>query len=316
MSLKAEKSVDPAHARAEMQLGLLCGLGAYFLWGILPPYLKSVGHVPPIEIVAHRILWSVPFGAMLIILRQQWPEVRVAFFNRRILAMLALSAIVISGNWLIYVWAIGAERVLEASLGYYINPLMQVAVGVFVLGERLRRAQIAAVGLAALGVGVLTVGSGAFPWAGIALAILFTTYSYVRKTTPVGAMPGLFIETSLLSPVALAFLFWRAGAGVGSFGTINFGTDLLLILAGPVTVTPLVLFALAARRLRLTTIGFMQYLAPTMQFLFGLYYGEPFTLAHAICFGAIWTALAIFSVDAVRANRARRRAAVSQNAGA
>lgn len=309
MSSKSDASENSGSAAlAERRLGLAAGLGAYFLWGVLPPYLKAVGHVPPVEIVAHRILWSVPFGAILIILRRQWPEVRLAIRDRRVIARLAMSAVMISGNWMIYVWAIANDRVLEASLGYYINPLMQVAVGVFVLGERLRRLQIAAVALAAVGVSVLTVGSGAFPWAGIALAVFFTAYSYVRKTTPVGAMPGLFVETSLLSPIALAYLFWLAGSGVGSFGTVDRGTDLLLILAGPVTVTPLVLFSLAARRLRLTTIGFMQYLAPTMQFFFGLYYGESFTLAHAICFGMIWTALAIFSVDAVRANRAEQRA--------
>lgn len=312
--MNAPDSGSHKDADAALRFGLLCAVGAYLLWGVMPPYIKAIGHVPPIEIVAHRILWSIPFGAILIVLRQQWPEVRTAFADRRVLLMLTLSALMIAGNWLIYVWAIAQENILEASLGYFINPLMYVAAGVFVLGEKLRRAQIIAVGMATFGVIVLTIGSGAFPWTAITLAALFTAYGYVRKTTPVGAMPGLFIETSLLAPIAFLYLLWLSAMGSGSFGPADLETDVLLVLAGPVTVLPLVLFALAARRLRLSTIGFLQYMAPTMQFLFALYYGETFTLAHAICFGSIWIALAVFSFDAVRANRAEKRARISQGA--
>ncbi len=312
--MNAPDSGSHKDADAALRFGLLCAVGAYLLWGVMPPYIKAIGHVPPIEIVAHRILWSIPFGAILIVLRQQWPEVRTAFSDRRVLLMLTLSALMIAGNWLIYVWAIAQENILEASLGYFINPLMYVAAGVFVLGEKLRRAQIIAVGMATFGVIVLTIGSGAFPWTAITLAALFTAYGYVRKTTPVGAMPGLFIETSLLAPIAFLYLLWLSAMGSGSFGPADLETDVLLVLAGPVTVLPLVLFALAARRLRLSTIGFLQYMAPTMQFLFALYYGETFTLAHAICFGSIWIALAVFSFDAVRANRAEKRARISQGA--
>ena len=286
--------------------GLIFAAGAYTLWGLFPLYLKSLENVSALEILAHRILWSVPFGALLLTLRQQWPEVKRAFGDRRVLIMLAIAAVSISANWLVYVWAVIHERVLEASLGYFINPLMYVAAGVFVLGEKLRRAQIAAVIIASAGVLVLTFGAGAFPWVSITLAVLFTAYGYIRKTTNVGAMPGLFIEVVMLAPLAFFYLAWLMQTGRAMFLAGDIGMDGLLILAGPATVLPLVLFALAARRLKLTTLGFMQYIGPTLQFALGIYFGEAFTLAHAICFGLIWVALAIFSFDAVRANRAER----------
>ena len=286
--------------------GLLFAAGAYTLWGLFPIYLKALENVSALEILAHRILWSVPFGALLLTLRKQWPEVMRAMSDRRVLLMLAIAAVSISANWLVYVWAVINDRVLEASLGYFINPLMYVAAGVFILGEKLRNIQIIAVALATIGVLVLTIGVGAFPWVSIVLAILFTAYGYIRKTTNVGAMPGLFIEVVMLTPLALFYLIWLMQAGRAIFLSGAIGMDILLILAGPVTVLPLVLFALAARRLKLTTLGFMQYIGPTLQFMLGIYYGEPFTIAHAICFGLIWTALAVFSFDAVRTNRAER----------
>lgn len=282
------------------------GVGAYTLWGLFPIYLKALSDVSALEILAHRILWSVPFGALLIFLRKQWPEVKTALGDKRVLMMLAVAALSISANWLIYVWAVINQRVLEASLGYYINPLMYVAAGVFILGEKMRRMQIVAIILAAIGVSILTIGAGVFPWVSLALAVLFTAYGYIRKTTNVGAMPGLFIEVCLLSPIAFLYLLWLMRVGGAVFLNGDTGMNGLLILAGPVTVVPLVLFALAARRLRLSTLGFLQYIGPTLQFALGIYYGETFTLAHAICFGLIWTALAIFSFDAVRANQAEQ----------
>jgi len=292
--------------RREVVHGLLFAAVTYTLWGLFPIYLKSLEGVSALEVLAHRILWSVPFGALLLTLRKQWPEVKRAFSDRRVLLMLAIAAISISTNWLVYVWAVIHDRVLEASLGYYINPMMYVAAGVFVLGEKLRRTQIIAVGLATTGVLILTFGGGVFPWVSIMLAVLFTAYGYIRKTTNVGAMPGLFIEVVMLTPLAFLYLMWLMQAGNAVFLSGDMSMDAILILAGPVTVLPLVMFALAARRLQLTTLGFMQYIAPTLQFSLGIYYGEAFTLAHAICFGLIWTALAIFSFDAVRANRAAR----------
>ncbi|PQA88576.1 EamA family transporter RarD [Hyphococcus luteus] len=294
-----------------VRLGLICGVFAYGLWGMLPIYLKALGGVDPIEIVGHRILWSVPFGALILTLRKQWRETFRAFASSRVVLLLGFSAAVIAANWLLYVWAVAHERVLQASLGYYINPLMFVAAGVIVLKEKLNRAQRIAVALAAVGVSVLTFGAGVFPWVSLLLAISFTTYGYVRKMLDVGGMPGLFIETALLSPFALLFLVWFSKTSGLAFGQGDIGMDVLLILAGPVTVVPLVLFALAARRLRFSTLGFLQYIGPTGQFILGLYYGEEFTAYHAVCFGLIWTALAVFSLDAVRENRKLRRAAAA-----
>ncbi len=292
-----------------IRLGLICGVLAYGLWGVLPVYLKQLGGVDSVEIVAHRILWSVPFGALILSLRKQWRETLKGLVSPRMLALLGFSAAVIAANWLLYVWAVANDRVLQASLGYYINPLMFVAAGVVVLKEKLTRAQIVAVGLAAVGVATLTAGAGVFPWVSLVLALSFTAYGYARKMIVIGAMPGLFIETALLSPFALLFLIWFAQANSLAFGQGDIRLDALLIAAGPVTVGPLVLFALAARRLKFTTLGFLQYIGPTGQFALGLYYGEAFTLYHAICFGLIWTALAILSIDAVRRNRAAARMA-------
>lgn len=294
----------PAAApNADLRLGLLCGIAAYALWGLFPVYLKALGDTAPSEIVAHRILWSVPFGAFILSLRGQWRETLAALKQPKIVLFLALSAVLITMNWLVYVWAVASDRVLQASLGYYVNPLIFIAMGVVVLKEKLNRAQIVAVALAATGVLVLTLGAGVFPWPSFVLALSFTLYGFVRKTTPVGAMPGLFIETVLLSPLALLFLTYLQRQGTLALGHESVALDLLLFLAGPATVIPLVLFALAARRLSLTMLGFLQYIGPTGQFFLGLYYGEQFTLAHAICFGLIWTALALISLDAVRRNR-------------
>lgn len=301
------KENSPFEGKPLVKEGLIFGVAAYTLWGFFPVYLKTLSDVPVLEVLAHRIIWSVPFGALLIALRNQWGEVIAAFSKPRVLLLLALSACTIAGNWLVYVWAIINDSVLQASLGYYINPLMYVAAGVFIMGEKLRLAQLIAVALAAIGVSVLTFGVGVFPWISIVLAITFTLYGYIRKTAPVGAMPGLFIETTLLTPIAGAYLIWLIGAGGAVFLHQSAGKDMLLVLAGPVTVIPLVLFALSARRLNLSTIGFLQYIGPTLQFALGIYYGEAFTTAHAICFGLIWTALAIFSFDAVRANRAEHK---------
>jgi chloramphenicol-sensitive protein RarD len=292
-----------ASADAEARLGLLCGIVAYALWGLFPIYLKALAPADPAEVVAHRVLWSVPFGAFVLGLRGQWRETFAAFKNPRILSRLAVAAVLIAGNWLVYVWAVANDRVLEASLGYYINPLIFIAMGVLVLKERLSRAQIFAVALAAAGVAALMIGAGVFPWPSFVLAFSFTCYGFVRKTTNVGAMPGLFIETVVLSPVALLFLIHLQNVGALALGHVSGALDFLLFLAGPVTVVPLVLFALAARRLSLTMLGFLQYIGPTGQFILGLYYGEAFTLYHAICFALIWAALALISIDAVRRNR-------------
>ncbi|MDJ0712370.1 MAG: EamA family transporter RarD [Woeseiaceae bacterium] len=296
-------------ADAEVRSGVLLGLLAYTLWGVFPVYFKWIESVVPLEVMAHRILWAVPFGALIIFARRQWRDVRGAVVDRSMLFWLALSALSISVNWLIYIWAVQNARIFEASLGYYINPLMYVAVGVVLLGERLRQLQLIAVVLACVGVGYLTFSGGIFPWVALSLAALFTAYGVIRKQVAIGAMPGLFVETSLLFPFALAFMGVLLFSGEATFGNAGVGMNTLLVLGGPITVIPLLLFAISARRLSLTTIGFMQFLAPTLQFCTGLYYGEQLTPAHLVCFGFIWAAVALFSFDAIAAGRKKPRQA-------
>ena len=291
------------HSDAEIRSGVLFGLIAYSLWGVFPVYFKWIETVAPTEVLVHRVVWAVPFGALIIFARRQWPEVRAAFLDRSMLAWLTLAALCISINWLIYIWAVQNERIFEASLGYYINPLIYVAVGVVLLGERLRRAQIIAVVLAFIGVSYLTISGGVFPWVALSLAALFTAYGVIRKQVPIGAMPGLFIETSLLFPFAVTWLCFLLLKGSASFAAGDSSQSFLLLMAGPITVMPLLLFALSAKRLTLTTIGFMQFLAPTLQFFTGLYYGEKLSPAHIVCFSFIWVAVAFFSLDALSAGR-------------
>ena len=297
--------MSPTETRkdAEVRSGVLLGLLAYTLWGVFPIYFKWIESVAPLEVLAHRVVWAVVFGALIIGLRRQWRDVRSAFLDRARLAWLALAAFCISANWLVYIWAVQNARIFETSLGYYINPLMYVAVGVLFLHERLRRLQTMAVGLAATGVCILIVSGGVFPWVALSLAALFTGYGVIRKRVAIGAMPGLFVETMLLLPFAIAVLAYLFGRGALAFGSGDTGLSLLLALGGPVTVTPLLLFTIAARRLPLTTIGFMQFLAPTLQFCTAVYYGEHLTLAHIVCFGFIWAAAACFSYDAIRWSR-------------
>ncbi|MBI1393334.1 MAG: EamA family transporter RarD [Alphaproteobacteria bacterium] len=295
----------------DVRLGFVCAIFAYTIWGGFPLYLKLLDPASSLEVVSQRILWAVPFGALILTLRRQWRETLTAVRTRTTLLWLAASAGVISLNWFLYVWAVANARVLEASLGYYINPLMFVAVGVLVLGERLNRAQWIGIGFATMGVVVLTVGAGVFPWVSFVLAMSFGAYGYIRKQTAVGATPGLFIETIILAPVAAGLVWWLAAKGELAFGAHGTRLDILLMMAGPMTVVPLTLFALGARRLQLTTIGLLQYIGPTGQFLLGLYYGERFTLAHGICFGLIWTGLAITSVDAIRRQRKGARTAAA-----
>ena len=290
--------LDATEQRQSQREGVTTALIAYVLWGVFPVYFKLVQAVPPTEVLAHRIVWAVPFGALILFARRQWPEVRAAFASPSTLFWLALAALAISVNWFIYIWAVQQEEVLQASLGYYINPLVYVLVGVLFLKERLRQPQVVSVLLAAIGVSYLTVKGGQFPFVAMSLALLFTLYGVIRKQVAVGAMPGLFIETLLLFPFAIAWLAWMMVSQQAEFGHGSVSISMLLVLAGPLTVVPLLLFAIAARRLTLTVIGFMQFIAPTLQFIVGIFYGEVLTTAHLVCFGCIWAAVGIFSVDA------------------
>lgn len=296
-------------ADAEARKGVAFGLSAYLLWGFLPAYFKLIGEVLPTEVVAQRVLWSVLLLAGLILGAARWDRLRAAFADPKALRILALSALLIGFNWLVYIWAIGAKHVLETSLGYFLNPLVNVVMGVLLLKERLTRAQGLAVALAAVGVAVLAVGAASGLWISLALALSFATYGLLRKIAPVESLEGLTIETVLLAPFAALYLVWLSGTGGMKFGT-ELDLSVLLALGGVVTATPLLLFAAAARRLRYSTLGLLQYIAPTIQFLLAvLAFGEPLTTAHLICFAFIWSGLAIYAADGLRRLPARVSAA-------
>lgn len=290
-SSSAEISSDNAAAR-----GFLFALSSYLLWGVLPFYMKAVAHIPSAEVVAHRIVWSVPIAAALLVWLGRTADIKVALRTPRTLAMAALTAALITMNWCIYVWAIAADRALETALGYYINPLLSVFLGAVVLGEKLNRAQMVAIGLAVLAVGLLTWESGGLPWVSVALALTWGVYALFKKTLPIGPAQGFFLEVLLLSIPALGYIIWLEGTGVGHFGRTGVGDVWLLVGCGLVTAVPLILFANGAKLLRLSTIGIMQYIAPTMIFVIAVFiFREPFTSERAVAFALIWAALAIYS---------------------
>ena len=276
------------------------GLGAYALWGVLPIYFKMLSEVPPVDIVAHRVLWSLPFLALLITATRGWDKVRTAALRPKTVAMLALTALLIGGNWLLYVYAVTSGHILAASFGYYLNPLANVLLGRFVLKEQLTRVQWAAVAIAAVGISILAGGALGQLWISLTLCVSFALYGLLRKIVPADAATGLAIETAILFPLAIAWLSWLALASQPVMGLTSRDTHLLL-LSGIASTTPLVLFAAAARRLPYSTLGMLQFLTPTLQFLIAvLLYGEPFTTAHAIAFPTIWLALLLYVVAMVR----------------
>ncbi len=293
--------------RERVRDGLVCALIAYTVWGFLPIYFKVVAAVPAGEVLVHRILWAVPFGLPIVLARRQWPEVAAALRDRRKLGLLALSASFIALNWVIYIWSVQNDHIFQASLGYYINPLMLVLVGVIFFRERLHPLQSVAIILAAAGVGVLTVSGGQFPLLSLTLATSFTIYGVIRQRVAIGGMPGLFIETLLLLPAAIGYFLWLESRDAAVFDPADIAMVGTLMLAGPLTVIPLLCFALAARRLSLSTIGVMQFISPTIAFGVGLAYGERLTTAHVVCFALIWTAVTVFSLDAWRQSIPRQR---------
>ncbi len=280
--------------------GVFAGVLAYTMWGLFPIYFMFIGDTSATEVLAHRVIWAVPFGALIILFRKQWSEVGRALANRKTLLWLSLAALAIAANWLIYIWAVMDGRIFDASLGYYINPMVYVLIGVLFFGERLRSLQIVAVALATAGVAVLSISHGQLPWTSVGLAVLFTIYGVIRKQVAVGAMPGLFVETIILLPFAILWLVLLLIGDKAAFLNSGAGLNGLLILAGPLTVLPLLFFAVAARRVTLTMLGFLQFIGPTLQFFTGLYYGETLTDAHRICFGLIWIAVAFFIFDALK----------------
>lgn len=275
--------------------GFLFALAAYGLWGFLPLYMKAVAHIPAVEVLAHRIIWSVPVAGVVLFALGRTADIRAALRSPRTLGMATLTAALISINWGVYVWAIAVGRTVETALGYYINPLVTVALGAALLGERLDGYQIAAVGLAVIAVLVLTLDAGGLPWVSLVLAFSFAGYGYLRKTLPIGPSQGFFLEVLILTPPALAYVVWAAATGTGHFFD-SFGNVALLLFAGPATAVPLILYGFGAKLLRISTIGIMQYIAPTLIAAIAVFvFGEPFGWARIVAFALIWSALALYT---------------------
>lgn len=291
----------PVPAGSEARAGLLYGAAAYIFWGLSIFYFKAISGVPPLEILAHRILWSVPLLLAWLAARGRLGELRAILRTRRTLGMLLITTVLIAVNWLVFIFAVSTGRVVQASLGYYINPLLNVVLGMVFLGERLRRVQWISVLLAATGVTYLAASLGSLPVISLILATTFGLYGLLRKTVPADGPVALTVETGLLLPVMIGFLAVQAWRGEMAFLHGRWTVDLLLLLAGLITTMPLLWFTNAVRRLRLATIGFLQYLSPSLQlFLAVVVYREPFTRMHLVTFGFIWAALGLYSLDALR----------------
>ena len=296
----------------ERRLGVLSGLAAYSMWGLFPLYFPLLKPAGGLEITAHRVLWSLLFIALLLTVLRRWAQVRSLVTDRRRLLVLAGAAVLIAGNWLIFVYGVNSGHVVETSLGYFINPLVSVLLGVVVFGERLRPLQWSAVGIAAVAVAVLTVDYGRPPWIALGLALTFGTYGLMKKLVRVEAAPGLFVETLLVAGPAIAAVGVLHGSGQGTFGNAGTGHALLLVGSGIATAIPLLLFAAAARRIPLSTVGLLQYLTPLMQLSIGVFvFDEPMPPARLAGFAIVWVALAVFTADMLRHARAvgRRSAA-------
>ncbi|MCF8081366.1 MAG: EamA family transporter RarD [Desulfobacterales bacterium] len=298
---------NPAAEASRTLIGLACAVPAYLIWGLSPIYFKTLKSVPAFEILMHRMIWSFVFLVPVILVQGRWGEFARALTQKRILLPLAASTLLVGFNWFLFIWAINSDHVLQTSLGYYINPLVNVLLGAVFLRERLRPLQLAAVILAAAGVLNLLLLYGRLPWVSLGLAFSFGFYALIRKTAPVGSLVGLTVETMLLTIPAVGYLVYLDSVGRGAFLHIGLRIDLLLMAAALVTALPLVLFTRGARRLRLATMGFLQYIAPTGTFLLAVFlWGEPLSSSQLLTFALIWTALAIYSIDSVRTYRMQR----------
>ncbi|MGE5651385.1 EamA family transporter RarD [Noviherbaspirillum sp. UKPF54] len=294
-----------------MNIGMLYAAAAYAAWGLFPVYFKALQSIAPTEILMHRMLWSLLFLAMVIAWRRQWAWLGDVVRRPKVLAGFAASAVLLSSNWFIYIWAVNNDRVVDASLGYFINPLFNVLLGFLILRERLRPVQWTAVALAAAGVAWLTWQGGQLPWVALTLAVTFGLYGLLRKTAALGALEGLALETLLLFPLALAYLAVLTLQGKNGFASAPLSLQLLLAAAGPITAIPLLLFAAGARRIPLSVLGLLQYIGPTLQLLLGVWlYHEPFGGGRMFGFALIWGALAVYSLEGVwRVWRGKQRAA-------
>lgn len=287
-----------------MNKGILSGIGAYVLWGFFPIYWKILHDVPALEVIGHRIVWSFILLMLYILLTGQWREFRAVAFKPTTVGVYSIAAVLLTFNWLIYVWGVNAGFIVETSLGYFINPLLSVLLGVFFLRERLRPMQWIPVGLAVIGVGYLTFVYGRLPWIALSLAFTFGFYGFTKKLSPLGSRFGLTLETGIVFPIALIYLLFLGWNGTGAFLQSGAQIDALLIGGGLVTTIPLLMFASAAKQIPLTLVGLLQYIAPTLQFLIGVFvYKEPFDLSRLTGFGIVWVALIIFAVESYLANR-------------
>jgi len=284
---------SPAAAR-----GALAAAGCYFLWGLVPLYWKQLAAIDPVELIAHRHVWSLGFVLALAGTQGGFGEIRAALGEARRVRVNFLSAVLLTANWLVYVWGVNTGHVIETSLGYFLVPLVNVAAGRFVLHEHLRRLQWLAIAFAAAGVALQILQLGRPPWIALSLAGTWGGYSLMRKQSPLGPLTGLTVETLLLAPFAVGFLLWRHHTGGGAFGRVDGPTHLLLLSSGVVTAVPLLLFAYGARRIRLSTLGLLQYLAPTVQLAIGVWvYHEAFARDRATSFALIWAGLALYTAD-------------------
>jgi chloramphenicol-sensitive protein RarD len=295
----------PTPQTGDTRAGFTFAVLAYLIWGVLPLYMKALAHIPAVEVIAHRILWSVPIAGLILIVLGRTGDLLRALKTPRMVAMAAVTAALISINWGVYVWSIANDRALDAALGYYMNPLFSVALGAVILRERLAPVQWVAVGLAAVAVTILTISAGVLPWAALILMTTFGLYGFLRKTLPIGPNQGFLLEVLLLSPPALAYLVWLGPDN--HFATAGWSDSLLLLGTGAVTAIPLMLYANGAKGLRLSTIGLLQYIVPTMILLIAVFvFDEPFGPARAVAFPLIWLALLLYTVSMIRTARAAR----------
>jgi chloramphenicol-sensitive protein RarD len=297
-------AADAVQAPASATRGFFFALAACLFWGILPLFLKPLAHVPAVEVLAHRIVWSVPLAGLILVALGRTADLGATFRSPRTLAMAALTAALITVNWGVYVWAIVTDRAVEAALGYYINPLVNVVLACFLLGERLSRPQLAAIALAAVAVVILTVDAGGLPWASLTLAVSFAFYGYFKKTLPIGPSQGFFLEVLILFVPAVLYIVWLQARGEGHF-LLSQPADMgWLAFTGVTTAVPLILYAYGARLLRYSTIGIMFYIAPTIVFLLAVFvFHEPFSMMKAAAFALIWIALAIYTWSMLAAAR-------------
>ncbi|MGC3969266.1 MAG: EamA family transporter RarD [Pirellulales bacterium] len=292
--------------------GFAYGISAYGLWGLIPIYFRQLRTVPPLEMLAHRAAWALATLAVIIVVAGRGPSLVAALRNRRTVVTLLGSAALIAVNWLTYIYSVATEQVFQAALGYFITPLANMALGMFVLGERMRKLQWAALVPAVVGVAAMTIQAGQLPWIALLLAVSFSLYGLLRKLAAADALVGLFAETMFLTPIALAYLGYLASAGLATFGGHDARMTWLLALSGPVTTGPLLCFAAAARNLRMTTLGFLQFLAPMLQAMVAVFlFREPFKPEYRTALPLIGLAVALYVADAVQANRRRIRDAAA-----